>query len=250
MGRTEQIKHKYGLIGRNIEYSFSRSYFNKKFKELELDSHSYVNFDLESIADFPSVIAEEIDLKGLNVTIPYKEAIIPYLDDIDPEASKIGAVNTIQFTAKGLKGHNTDVYGFRESLEPHLNPGDKSALILGTGGASKAIAYALEELQISFNYVSRNPVQSQLGYSDLTPELVSANRLIINCTPLGTYPRVDLKPDIPYGAIGKEHLLFDLVYNPDITAFMHEGMSKGARTLNGRKMLELQAEKAWSIWNS
>lgn len=250
MEKTKLTKHRYGLIGRNIDYSFSRSYFNTKFEKLGLKTHEYVNFDLATIADFPSLISGETDLKGLNVTIPYKESVIPFLDNIDPEAAKIGAVNTIQFTDKGLKGHNTDVYGFRESLRPYLNKSDKSALILGTGGASKAIAYVLKELGISHTFVSRQPLEGQLHYSDLHADIISRNQLIINCTPLGTFPNVKQKPDLAYEELGPHHLLFDLVYNPELTAFMQMGILKGARTLNGRKMLELQAEKAWSIWNS
>ena len=250
MAKTEIKKHKYGLVGRDIEYSFSRSYFNSKFNALGLLNCSYENFDLQSIEEFPHLIAEEKLLKGLNVTIPYKEIVIPYLDHLDPEAREIGAVNTIEFTDKGLIGHNTDVYGFREALIPILNQDDKHALILGTGGASKAVAFVLDALSISYKYVSRRPKAGQVQYSQLDAGIMTQYSLIINTTPLGTFPDIGQKPDIPYEKLGPRHLLFDLVYNPEITSFMKSGMEKGARVMNGRKMLELQAEKAWSIWNS
>ena len=250
MAKTELKQHRYGLIGRDIEYSFSRSYFKKKFGEMGLKTHSYENFDINTVEEFPGIIAKEKYLRGLNVTIPYKESIIQYLDRLDPEAAKIGAVNTIEFSPEGLVGHNTDVYGFQESLLSVLQEEDKYALILGTGGASKAVAFALNRLNISFKYVSRNPLEDQLQYSDLNREIMSKYSVVINCSPLGTYPKIDQKPDIPYEFLGAGHLLFDLVYNPEITAFMRAGMEKGARTCNGKRMLELQAEKAWSIWNS
>ena len=250
MERTELKRHRYGLVGRDIEYSFSRSYFSKKFEALGLDNCSYENFDLQSIEEFPALIAAEKLLRGLNVTIPYKEAVIPYLDDLDPEAREIGAVNTIEFTKKGLVGHNTDVFGFREALMPLLKQDDKFALILGTGGASKAVAHVLNALSISYKYVSRNPKSGQWKYSQLDPAIMSKYSLIVNTTPLGTFPNIDQKPDIPYEELGPGHLLFDLVYNPEITSFMKAGMERGARALNGYRMLELQAEKAWNIWNS
>ncbi len=215
-----------------------------------LKAHSYENFDIATIEEFPGIIAKEKHLRGLNVTIPYKESVIHYLDRLDPEAAKIGAVNTIEFASEGLVGHNTDVYGFQESLLSVLQQHDKYALILGTGGASKAVAFALSRLKISFKYVSRNPTQDQLHYRELNRELMSKYTVIINCSPLGTFPNIDQKPDIPYEFLDAGHLLFDLVYNPEITAFMRAGMDKAARTCNGKKMLELQAEKAWSIWNS
>ena len=250
MGKTELKQHRYGLIGRDIEYSFSRSYFNNKFSKMGLKSSSYENFDIAAIDEFPAIIAKEKNLRGLNVTIPYKESIIPYLDRLDPEASKIGAVNTIEITSEGLVGHNTDVYGFEESLLAHLLEGDTHALILGTGGASKAVAFALNRLKIAFKYVSRNPSDGQLHYSELNLEIMSGHTVIVNCSPLGTYPNTDQKPDIPYEHVSPKHLLFDLVYNPEITSFMEAGIAQGARTCNGRQMLEFQAEKAWSIWNS
>ncbi|NNF18783.1 MAG: shikimate dehydrogenase [Flavobacteriaceae bacterium] len=242
--------HKFGLVGKNIEYSFSRKYFSEKFSRLGLADHHYVNFDLPGLSEIETLLQNPGDVKGLNVTIPYKEAVLPLLSSVDPEAKKIGAVNTIKFTAKGTMGYNTDVYGFRASLLPHLKSTHKNALILGTGGASKAVAYVLDELGITYTYVSRNPMEGQYHYTDLDQQLISKTTLLVNCTPLGTYPEVDRKPQIPYEAIGEHHLLFDLIYNPEITAFMAAGQEGGAATLNGYEMLKLQAEKAWQIWNS
>lgn len=248
MEKEERKKHRFGLIGRNISYSFSRGYFSDKFERLNLKDHSYENFDLEAIEAVEQIWTIP-NIKGLNVTIPYKEAIIPYLQHMDPKAETIGAVNTIKFTSEGPKGFNTDIYGFRMSLEPHLRPFHKKALILGTGGASKAISFVLRELGIGYTLVSRNPKEGQLSYQDLTTDMYSEYLLIINCTPLGTYPKVDEKPPLDYVQLGKKHLLFDLIYNPDKTAFLREGEAEGATICNGLRMLELQAEKAWEIWN-
>ena len=250
MGKTGKILHKYGLIGRNISYSFSRKYFSEKFKQLQLDDYSYENFDLASLDELAAILANTPLLRGLNVTIPYKEEIIPYLEGIHPIAAEIGAVNTIQFTDEGLVGHNTDIYGFQKAIEPMISPRDKYALILGTGGASKAVAYVLEKLGLNFKIVSRDPQQDQWHYRDLTPGIMDQYTVIVNSTPLGTYPDIDKKPDIPYSCLTSDHLLFDLIYNPEKTAFMNEGSLRGARIMNGQKMLELQAEKAWEIWNS
>lgn len=250
MEKTRGVKRSFGLIGRNIHYSFSRGYFQEKFHKLGLQQHDYSNFDLAEISEFPSIIRENPDLCGLNVTIPYKEAIIPYLDALDVVATAIGAVNTIKFTSKGLIGFNTDAFGFQQALMPLLKPHHTQALILGTGGASKAVAYVLRDQEIPFRYVSRNPSGDQLAYKDLTPSILKECTLLINCTPLGTWPNVDAKPDIPYELLSPKHLLFDLIYNPDKTAFLSEGEQKGTVISNGLKMLELQAEKAWEIWNS
>ena len=249
MGKTDRIPRRFGLVGKNIEYSFSRAYFSKKFKALGLQDHSYENFDLKNISDFPEILQSNGSLGGLNVTIPYKEAVIPYLDTVDAKAAKIGAVNTIQFSNEGLIGHNTDAFGFRESLLPMLRDYDKFALILGTGGASKAIAFTLDELGISYSFVSRNPTEDQLRYTDLDQSVMKKTSLVINCTPLGTYPKIELRPDIPYELLNDRHFLFDLIYNPETTCFLQAGRAKGARTMNGLRMLELQAEKAWEIWN-
>lgn len=240
---------KFGLIGKHIDYSFSRSYFNTKF-ENEALPHTYVNFDIESIESFPEIINSTKDLKGLNVTIPYKEAIIPFLDKLDKTAKKIGAVNTIKITKKRkLVGLNTDYYGFKKSIEPFIHSHHKNALILGTGGASKAIAYALEKLGINYNYVSRSPSEkAAFTYNSLTDKDIDTHEIIINCTPLGTHPNTNSCPDIPYDAINAKHLVYDLIYNPEETKFLTIAKIKGAKICNGSKMLELQAEKAWKIW--
>ena len=248
MENTE--KSRFGLVGKNISYSFSKGYFTQKFKELGLGHHSYENFDLSAIEVFQELIQLNKNLKGLNVTIPYKEAVIPYLDELNPKAEKIGAVNTIKFTKKGLKGFNTDIYGFKKSIKPFLKKRHKKALILGTGGASKAVAFVFSELGIKYKYVSRNPKKKQLGYTDLNDEVLKKYTVLINCTPQGTFPNIEDKPAIPYQFITKKHLLFDLIYNPEKTAFLLEGEKQGASICNGLRMLELQAEKSWAIWNS
>jgi len=250
MAKTEQEITSFGLIGRNISYSFSKAYFNNKFTSMDLVNCSYENFDLSKIEEFPALIKSHTTLKGLNVTIPYKEAIIPYLDSLNKKAERIGAVNTIKFTKDGLKGYNTDVYGFKKSFQPFLKKWHNKALILGTGGASKAVAFVLNELGISFKYVSRNPSGDQIGYTGLNKKIIRSHNVIINCTPLGTFPDIEAKPNIPYEFLTSNHLLFDLIYNPVKTAFLLSGERKGAIICNGAKMLELQAEKAWRIWNS
>ncbi len=238
----------YGLLGRNIGYSFSRNYFSNKFEKENLNCQ-YQNFDLKKIDELIPLIQNK-DIKGVNVTIPYKEVIIPYLDTLDPVANEIGAVNVIKFENNGkLTGYNSDYYGFTESLKPVLNDSIKKALILGTGGASKAIGYALRQLNIHYTFVSRNPDFEELSYTDLDEDIIRDFRLIINCTPLGTYPNIENCPDIPYNYLGEHHILYDLIYNPKETTFMKKGKEKGATTLNGLQMLILQAEKSWEIWN-
>ena len=249
MDRTERKEKRYGLLGRNISYSFSQGYFTQKFKDLGLTDHSYENFDIQDISEFAAVLSSN-QLKGLNVTIPYKEEVIPYLDMLDDTAKKIGAVNTIKFTQKGIKGFNTDAHGFQKSLEPLLENHHTKALILGTGGASKAVHFVLEALNISSTYVSRTKKEHQYTYGDLDRKIMETHTVIINCTPIGTYPKVQEKPSIPYQYIGNGHLLFDLIYNPEKTAFLASGAKRGAKICNGLRMLELQAEKAWEIWNT
>lgn len=241
--------NRYGLLGKNISYSFSQGYFTQKFNDLGLMDHSYENFDLQKIEEVKNVLNQG-DIRGLNVTIPYKQEIIPFLDELDPKAKQIGAVNTIQFSKKGLIGFNTDAYGFQKSLEPYLKPHHKSALILGTGGASKAVQYVLNELGISNTFVSRSKKGGQYTYEELDRGIIQKNTLIINCTPLGTHPNVEDKPEIPYQHIGTQHLLYDLIYNPEKTSFLSMGESNGAAICNGLKMLKGQAEKAWEIWNN
>ncbi len=257
----------YGLIGYPLGHSFSPTYFAQKFAELGIaDTHNYRLFPLASIREFPALIQAfrfaltntGEQLCGLNVTIPYKQLVIPYLDDLSPQASDIGAVNTIQFkgTAQTLQliGHNTDAYGFEHSLRPLLAQVQfnytKGALILGTGGASKAVAYVLEKLGIAYTFVSRNPKsEKQFSYKQLKKDHLDAYHLIINTTPLGTYPDVDRFPAIPYAELSKQHICYDLVYNPAETAFLQKAKAQGATIANGAAMLKLQAERAWEIWN-
>ncbi|MFC4098001.1 shikimate dehydrogenase family protein [Euzebyella saccharophila] len=240
--------HRFGLVGKNISYSFSRGYFKDKFEQLQLSGYTYENFDLQAANEFPSLLKNNMDLKGLNVTIPYKQDVIPYLKELTPQAKEIGAVNTIQFSENGLIGHNTDAYGFENSIKPFLQPQHTKALILGTGGASKAVAFVLDQLQIERKYVSRKRDAHKLSYDDLDIEVIKEYTIIINCTPLGTFPDVEAKPNIPYKGITQNHLLFDLIYNPSETAFLKEGNKRGAKICNGLRMLELQADRAWEIW--
>ena len=247
--KHERLKADFGLIGKNIDYSFSKGYFNNKF-ELSGLPHYYDNFDIPTIEAFPEIIKEHPELRGLNVTIPYKEAVIPYLDKLHKCAQKIGAVNTIKITKKGkLVGYNTDYYGFKKSLEPLLKPQHEQALILGTGGASKAIQHALKKLGIIAHFVSRNQSQkAKYTYDTLTAFVIDKHEIIINCTPLGTHPNISACPNIPYHAITPQHLCYDLIYNPEVTSFLKQAKKQGAEIQNGLKMLELQAEKAWEIW--
>lgn len=248
----KENKHLYALVGKNISYSFSRGYFTEKFEKLDLKNHEYINFDIQSIHELPQKIKEnKKQLKGMNVTIPYKLDVFNFLDRIDKKALKVGAVNTIKITKKGrLKGYNTDVYGFKKSLKPLLKKRHKKALILGTGGASKAVAYVLEGLGIKYKYVSRAPEgKKQISYQDIDKELIESYTVIVNCTPLGTHPNVENSPDIPYEFLSDKHLLYDLIYNPPETTFLRKGREQGATIKNGLEMLQLQAEKAWKIWN-
>lgn len=241
---------KYGLIGTNIGYSFSKEFFMNKF-EKEHSKDTYENFDLASIEELQHVLSKEKGIKGLNVTIPFKEAVIPYLDRVDKEAAKIGAVNTIKILKGGrLVGYNTDHYGFAKALANLLPLKEKTALILGTGGASKAIRYVLDAMNFDYKLVSRENREGSLTYKSLSGELMSHYCLIVNCTPVGTHPNVLDCPNIPYQFIGKDHVLFDTIYNPPETEFLKRGFAKGARVSNGHKMLEFQARKAWSIWKS
>lgn len=251
MGRDQKIKHKYGLIGKDISYSFSERYFNEKFNNLNLENYEYQNFDINTIKKFTEIIQQTKNLSGLNVTIPYKEEVLDYLDEIDEEAADIGAVNTIKILKNGkLKGFNTDVYGFEYSINSLLNRHHKKALILGTGGASKAINFALQKLGIEILFVSRKPSKhNEISYNELSKDIIAANSIIINCTPIGTYPDIDDCPNIPYQYLNQKHLLYDLIYNPSQTKFLRKGLEKGCTITNGLKMLELQAEKSWEIWN-
>lgn len=249
--KENQHKQLFGLVGKDISYSFSKGYFAEKFEKLQLKNHKYVNFDIQSIEEFSKVVHEfKFDLKGLNVTIPYKQDVFLYLDKVHKVAKKVGAVNTIRITKKGkLKGYNTDVFGFQNSIQPLLKEHHKKALILGTGGASKAVAYVFKELGISYLKVSRHPKKKkEIAYDELNENLLKDYTIIVNCTPLGTFPKVEQKPKIPYQFLNENHLLFDLIYNPEKTAFLQEGEGKGSQIKNGFEMLELQAEESWRIW--
>lgn len=244
---------KLGLIGKDISYSFSRGYFLEKFEKMKIEDLTYGNFDIPEVEEFPFLVYQKEDeFKGFNVTIPYKQSIMKYLTSLDEDAAKIGAVNTIKITeANEMIGYNTDIYGFENSLKPLLNDNHKKALILGTGGASKAIIFVLNKLNIEFKVVSRNPSKdNEIGYLDLTEQMITSHKLIINSSPVGTHPNVNECPNIPYEYISDAHYLFDLIYNPDVTMFLKKGQNAGATIKNGLEMLELQAEKSWEIWNS
>lgn len=245
------IRKRFGLLGLNISYSFSRGYFTDKFNsDTFFNGCTYENFDIPEITAFPEIIKKTTNLKGLNVTIPYKEAVIPYLDKLSKKATKIGAVNTIKFTKSGkLKGYNTDYYGFMKSLQPLLQPHHKKALILGTGGASKGVAYALKELGISYTFVSQQAKAGSIDYDQIDTTTFENHQIIINSTPLGTSPNTEAFPLIPYQYFTEKHIAYDLIYNPSETQFLKKAASQGAKTKNGQDMLVFQAEKAWKIWN-
>jgi len=246
---NSQLK-KFGLIGFPIEHSFSKKYFIEKFQKENLIDCDYENFPIENISEFPSLIKSHPDLLGLNVTIPYKEQVIPLLDELDMTAKEIGAVNTIKILNGKLQGFNTDVYGFMQSLLPLLETFHTLALVLGTGGSSKAVAFGLKKMGIDFRFVSRNPeMANELSYADLDKDLIRLYKIIINCTPVGMFPNVDECPPLPFEYLTPSHLLFDLIYNPEETLFLQNGKSQGAKTKNGLEMLQLQAEKSWEIWN-
>ena len=241
---------KYGLIGKNIGYSFSKTFFTIKFEQ-EKRKDTYSNFDISEIDKVLEILNNNPEIKGLNVTIPYKESVIPLLDRIDKEAAKIGAVNTIKINKVGkLIGYNTDHYGFANALMDFLPIKEKKALLLGTGGACKAITYVLETMGFEITQVSRTKKEGLVTYSDLNREIISTNYLIVNCTPLGTFPNIHEFPNIPYEFLTKDHLAFDLTYNPRETEFMRLSKNRGARVSNGLKMLEHQAKKSWAIWKS
>lgn len=245
----------FGLIGKSLSHSFSKAYLEKKFITEDKTGFQYSNFDLNNLDTLLEIISSN-HLSGLNVTKPYKEAIIPYLDELDITAKEIGAVNCVKISWKNnipfLTGYNTDYYGFAQSIKPFLEPIHQKALILGTGGASKAIAYALKNVGVDFYYVTSREknASNYFHYSELNEYVLNAFKLIVNCTPLGMYPKVDASPEIPFQFITSEHLLYDLIYNPAETLFLHKGKEKGAITINGLNMLKLQADKAWEIWHN
>lgn len=241
----------FGLIGHPLHHSFSQAYFTGKFSELGINDAEYRNFDIPQIELFADIVEAHPELEGLNVTIPYKEAILPFLDQIDNEAKLIGAVNCVHILPDGTKvGYNTDAYGFYHSVKPFLENKYERALILGTGGASKAVAYVLKKLGIRVFFATRNPVESyHLSYKEITEDNIMMFPLIVNTTPLGTFPNVEACPELPYHAITSNHFLYDLVYNPAETLFLQKGKAQGAQTANGKLMLQLQAERSWQIWN-
>jgi shikimate dehydrogenase len=250
--KDKKIKkqRQFGLIGKNISYSFSKKYFTDKFTENHFENCAYENFDIPSVEHFTDLFNNTKGLVGLNVTIPYKETIIPLLTKLSKKAKKIGAVNCISISKKKkLKGYNTDYYGFKKSLKPLLQENHKKALILGTGGASKAVAFALKDLKIEFDFVSRNPSEYEFSYTELNEEIFNEYHIIINTTPIGTFPNMTECPEIPYEFFTKNHIAYDLIYNPEETTFLKKAKSYKAKTKNGHDMLIFQAEKAWQIWN-
>ncbi len=243
---------KYGLIGYPLVHSFSISYFNEKFQSEGIDA-TYENFEIPTIDEFLEVVETNPELRGLNVTIPYKEKVISYLDSLSPEARAIGAVNVIKVSHKGkktiLKGYNSDVIGFTRSIEPLIEAYHKKALILGTGGSSKAIAFGLKSLGLETVKVSRYERTGAIQYEKITPEIIREYNVIVNCTPCGMYPHADESPNLPYEAMDEHTLLYDLIYNPDETMFMKRGKAQGAVVKNGLEMLLLQAFASWEFWN-
>ena len=227
------LRRRFGLLGRNISYSFSKGYFTEKFSDEVFAGNSYENFDISEINYFTQLVKNNPDLKGLNVTIPYKEQVIPFLDELSKKAALIGAVNTIKFTKKGkLKGYNTDYYGFKKSLKPLLEPHHKKALILGTGGASKGVAFALDELDIPYTLVSREAKENIIDYSLINATTFDNYQIIINCTPIGTSPNIEASPDIPYEFFTNNHIAYDLIYNPAETTFLKKAKENDAKIKN------------------
>ncbi len=254
MANYSDYKRLFGLIGFPLGHSFSQNFFNQKFEAENIDAH-YVNFEIPKIEDIAAIVNSNHNLSGFNVTIPYKEKIIGYLDAVDPVAKKIGAVNVVKIYnqpdgSRSLKGYNSDVVGFSDSLRPLLVEGlHRQALILGTGGAAKAVAHALDSMGITYTLVSRTANPGVITYDDITPELLREHLLVVNCTPVGMYPNVNECPALPYEAITSDHIFYDLLYNPDRTLFMKKAAEAGATVKNGLEMLLLQAFVAWNIWN-
>ncbi len=242
----------FGLIGKSLTHSFSKTYFEKKFNDLNLINHTYQNFELNIISQIENVFKIS-NIKGLNVTNPYKEEIIPFLDELTLDAKQIGAVNCIKISDGKIIGYNTDFYGFAQSIKPFLEPQHNKALLLGTGGAAKAVAYALKNIGVEVYFVTSSNIKKQTNtffYSELNNYIFNAFKLIVNTTPLGLYPNINEQPTIPYEWITQNHLCYDLIYNPTQTLFLKQAKQQGALVVNGYSMLQLQAEKSWEIWNS
>ena len=240
----------FGLIGKHLLHSFSPAFFADFFQKQVIDAH-YASYELQEISDFPQLLKGH-DFSGLNVTIPYKTAIIPFLDELDPLAEEIQAVNVVSFENGKTKGYNTDVFGFQQSIKPFLTFHHERALIFGTGGASKAVAFVFKSLGIDVIFVSQteSSLSNHFTYADVNEHMIAACKVIVNCTPLGMSPHVDAAPDMPYDALSEEHLVIDLIYNPEETLFMKQGRKHGATAMNGLSMLQHQALKSWEIWNT
>ena len=239
---------KYGIIGYPLGHSFSRGFFTEKFARESIDAQ-YLNFEIPDVAMLPDVLRDNPELRGLNVTLPHKQAVIPLLDEMSEEAMEIGAVNVIRVRNGKLKGFNSDIIGFTNSIMPLLQPHHRKALVLGTGGASKAIRVGLNRLGIEWTYVSRSPRDGMVTYENITAETLQEYTVIVNCSPVGMFPKVDAAPAIPYELLSPQHLLFDCVYNPEETLFMKKGREQGATVKNGLEMLHLQAIASWNFWN-
>ena len=245
----------FGLLGYPLHHSRSKEYFTAKFKNENISECVYENFSLENISDLPNLLSENTEIEGLNVTIPHKTAVIDLIDETDITAKAIGAVNCLKISRNSgkisIKGFNTDAEAFRQSIEPMLSKFRGKAIILGTGGSSKAVSYALSEMNIPHVFVSRNPFhKDHISYNEIDAGFLKEYKLIVNCTPTGMFPEIDTAPMLPYEALNKEHILFDLVYNPEETLFLKKAKAQGASTKNGLEMLYLQAEASWKIWNS
>lgn len=243
---------KYGLIGHPISHSFSKKYFTEKFEKENILDCSYELFDIEEIDQLYEILQKTKNLEGLNITIPYKEKVFPFLTEIDETAKAIGAINTIKISqeSNSIKGYNTDYYGFKKSLKPFLDINHERALIFGTGGASKTVKFVLNELNIKYLLVSRTPKNDdEISYIDVNKYVIKHHQLIINTTPIGMFPNIEVFPEFNYENLTSKHLLYDLIYNPVETDFLKKGRQQGCITLNGLQMLKLQAEKSWEIWN-
>jgi len=244
---------RYGLIGFPLGHSFSAGYFARKFKAEGIDAE-YLNYEIPTAGLLPDVVRDNPTLAGLNVTIPHKQAVIPLLDSLSDEARAIGAVNVIRIDRRGgktvLRGFNADVIGFTHTIRPLLRPTHRAALVLGTGGASKAVVHGLHQLGLTTQYVSRTPHDGAIDYAELTPEVMATHTVVVNCTPLGMFPHTEACPDLPYGLVTPGHLFYDLIYNPDETLFLRRAAGQGAAVKNGLEMLHLQAEASWAFWNS
>ena len=240
---------KYGIIGYPLGNSFSRGFFTEKFAREHIEAQ-YMNFEIPNVEMLRDVLNENPELRGLNVTLPYKTAVIPLLDELSDDARNIGAVNVIRVRNGYLKGFNSDIIGFMGSIRPLLQPHHKKALILGTGGASRAIRVGLTQLGLQWKHVSRSAREDMFTYSELSPEILHEYEVIVNCSPVGMYPHVDESPAIPYESLTDRNLLFDCVYNPESTQFMQRGAQQGATVKNGLEMLHLQAIASWEFWNS